>query len=95
MTKTLAQQFLEILKQGIQKENYDVAENFLQKHSINGYIHFFSSRKCGWVCGNAIFIDGSVFGVSWVSPASLMTTGSNDDIKKCCEYSDRFTTKFH
>lgn len=95
MKKTLSKQFLEILKQCIQKENYDATENFLQKYSINGYIHFFSSRKCGWVSGNAIFIDGSVFGVSRISPASLMTTGSIKDIKKCCEYSDRFMTKFH
>lgn len=92
---TLAKQFLKGLKNSSNSEIESFASEFLKKHSITGYTCCYSDRKCGWVCVNAIFTDGSVYGRSCVSPVSLMVRGFSENSNECYEYSTNLATEFH
>lgn len=90
MPKTLGKQFTEMLNPGV--SGHDL-ESFITKYSVSVGICI-SNRKCGWVCYNVIFADGSVYGYSQLSEVSLRVRGFSANRDECREYSDRFATKF-
>lgn len=87
---TLVKQFAELIKPGVSE---DELESFIEKYGVSVGICI-SNRKCGWVCYNVVFADGSVYGYSQLSPVSLMVLGFSENSDKCHEYSDRFATNF-